>query len=289
MSKLPKVEHREQVVSWVLHSLKGVLGYEDIRKEIILSLFPSVRNPNHIKTFDAHIVYTSKASYTKHYQKKVDDILKYCKSAMDLDDYVVFTATNLEEYRTKAQGRDTETHYQMFVIDNTHKTMFVIDPALKPNKKPGIYVPQVALEIVMPFFKEHDYKTTFVPLSNPAQTDDSEDNADVFCQSWSLYILLELLDQGDNHKDGSHKFSGITVKIPKGQTKRYEILLEFYKRILTEIPSVGTVLNEEFVSELKSYKPDGYKHMLKVNARDMALTLTPSDMYSSIDDADTTT
>ena len=228
--------------------------------------------------------------------------MKYCEDATTLDaklsdakssdGYVIFTATNLEEYRTKDQGKDNETHYQMFIIDNTHKTLFVIDPALKSNKKSGIYVPQVALEIVIPWFKDHDYKTGFIPLSNPAQTDDSEDNADVFCQLWSLYILLKVLDQGDHtrkavsdqgdhHKDGSHKFSGITVKIPKGQTKRYEILLEFYKRILTEIPSVGTVLNEEFVSELKSYKPDGYKQMLKVNARDMALTLTPSDMYST--------
>jgi len=275
---MPKSEHREQVVSWILHSLKGVLGYEDIRKEIILSLFPSVQNPDHIKTFDAHISYTSKASYTKHYQKKVDGILKYCKSAMDLDDYTVFTATNLEEYRTKAQGRDTETHYQMFVIDNTHKTLFVIDPALKPNKKPGIYVPQVALEIVMPFFKEHDYKTTFVPLSHPAQTDDSEDNADVFCQSWTLYILLELLKQGQKTKKADHTFSGITIDIPKDQSKRYQLLLKFYKNILRTIPIVGTVLNQEYVSELKLYKPDGYQDILGLNAHDVALTLQSSEM-----------
>jgi hypothetical protein len=173
----------------------------------------------------------------------------------------------------------------MFIIDNTHKTVFVVDPALKPDKRPGIYTPQVAIDIVMPWFKEHDYKTAFIPLSNPAQTDNSEDNADVFCQSWSLYILWQVLEQGST----KGKFSGITVKIPKGQTKRYEILLEFYKRILTEIPSIGVDLNREFVSELKSYKPDGYKNMLKVNALEVALTLTPSEMYSTIDDSDDNT
>ena len=279
---------REDVVSWVLHSIKSTLGYEDVRRTVLTHLYPDVQHPTHIKTFDAHIAYTTKASYDKNYQKKVDQILHYCESATHLAEYVIFTATNLEEYRTKAQGRDTETHYQMFIIDTTHKTLFVIDPALKPNKRPGIYTPQVALDIVMPWFKDYGYKTTFVPLSNPAQTDSSEDNADVFCQSWSLYILWQVLVQGGGDGSGGkgHKFSGITVKIPKGQTKRYEILLEFYKRILTEIPSIGVDLNREFVSELTSYKPDGYKNMLKVKALGVALTITPNEMYSTIDDAD---
>jgi hypothetical protein len=271
---------REDVVSWVLHSIKAVMGYEDIRQDVLKAFHPSLPNIEHARTFDAHIAYTTKASYTKNYKKKVNEILTYCQSMVDLEGTVVFTATNLEEYRDNTQEKDNETHYQMFLIDHDHRTLYTIDPALKRNQRPGIYVPQVAIDIIQPWFKKHHYTTKYVKLSNPAQTDNSADNADIFCQTWSMYILLDVLKQRED-TTSADTFSGIVVDIPEDQSKRYQILLKFYKDILKRVPSVGRALNPEYVSELKLYKPDGYQWMIKENAHDVALTLRSSEMHNA--------
>jgi len=264
--------NRADAISWVLHALKKVLGYEEIRKSIIEHYYPSVKNPEYIKTFEAQIEeYSDRDDYEDKYYDKMDDILDYCEDIMELDDYVVFTATNIEEFRDI--GRDIETHYQTFIVDNKNHQMFTIDPALKSNGKTGIYTPQIAMEEIMPFFEDNGYKTQFIRLTNPAQTDDSDETADIFCQSWSLYILIRVLERSKNNS-----FTRIVVDIPKSQLDRYNVLLNFYKDIITNIPNVKQILNEEYVSELNEYKKTGYTKLNKLNASDLLLTMTPDEM-----------
>ena len=61
---------------------------------------------------------------------------------------------------------------------------------------------------------------------NPAQTL----TEDVFCQSWTLYILLEVLAAGISNS--TLEMDEILINIPKKQIDKYEILLNFYKQIL---------------------------------------------------------
>lgn len=270
--RLP-IYDRADAISWVLHAIKNVLGYEDIRKLVIEHYYPTIKNPEYIKTFEAQIEeYTDRDDYEDKLDDKLDDILDYCEDIMKLDDYVVFTATNIEEFRDNGD-RDTETHYQTFVVDNKNHQMFTIDPALKSNGKNGIYTPQIAMEEIMPFFEDNGYKTQFIRSKNPAQTDDSDETADVFCQSWSLYILLQVLQKSKNNS-----FKGIVVDIPKSQLDRYTILLNFYKDIVTNIPNVNQTLNEEYVSELNEYKKTGYTKLTKLIASDLLLTMTPEEI-----------
>ena len=269
--RLP-IYNRADAISWVLHALKKVLGYDEIRKSIIEHYYPSVTNPEYIKTFDAQIEeYSDINDYEDKYYDKLNDILHYCEDIMELDDYVVFTATNIEEFRNI--GRDIETHYQTFIVDNKNHQLFTIDPALKSNGKPGIYTPQIAMEEIMPFFEDNGYKTQFIRLINPAQTDDSDETGDIFCQSWSLYILIRVLEKSKNNK-----FTRVVVDIPKSQLDRYSVLLNFYKDIITNIPDVNKILNEEYVSELNEYKKTGYTKLNKLNASDLLLTMTPEEM-----------
>jgi hypothetical protein len=267
------IYNRADALSWVLHAMKNILGYEDIRKEVITFYYPTIKNSEHIKTFDAHIgdYNNNRDDYEDNYADKLDDLLDYCEDIMDLDDYVVFTATNIAEYRDV--GKDTETHYQTFISDNKHKKLYSIDPALKPNNKIGVYTPQIALEEIMPFYEDNGYKTQFISLKNPAQTNDTGDNADVFCQSWSLYILIYVLQKSKNND-----FKGIVVDIPKSQLDRYKLLLDFYKNIVTNIPSIKTVLNDEYVSELKLYKTTGYKNLCKLEASELLLSMIPEEI-----------
>jgi hypothetical protein len=272
LKKRVPIYNRADAISWVLHALKKVLGYDEIRKSIIEHYYPSVKNPEYIKTFDAQIEeYSDIDDYHDKYYDKMDDILDYCEDIMELDDYVVFTATNIEEFRNI--GRDIETHYQTFIVDNKNHQMFTIDPALKSNGKPGIYTAQIAMEEIMPFFEDNGYKTQFIRLINPAQTDDSDETADIFCQSWSLYILIQVLEK---HKNNN--FTRVVIDIPKSQLDRYSVLLKFYKDIVTNIPNVNQILNEEYVSELNEYKKTGYTKLNKLNASDLLLTITPEEM-----------
>ena len=121
----------------------------------------------------------------------------------------------------------------------------------------------------MPFFENKGYTTQFIRLKNPSQT--IED--DVFCQSWSLYILLQVLQKSKNND-----FNKISVDIPKSQLDRYTVLLNFYKDIATNIPDVKQILNEEYVSALNSAREPGYTKINNIIASDLLLTMTPQEM-----------
>lgn len=263
--------NRPHAIRWLLHALKNTLGYNDVRKLIIEHYYPSIQNPEYINTFDAFIKKYKKeqSDYDIKYNDKIIILHKYFEDIMKLDEYVVFTATNIEEFRAKGKGRDNETHYQTFIVDNKHLQLYAIDPALKSNGELGIYTPQIAIDEVMPFFEDNGYKTQFIRLKNSSQT--IED--DVFCQSWSLYILLQVLQKSKNND-----FNKISVDIPKSQLDRYTVLLNFYKDIATNIPDVKQILNEEYVSALNSAREPGYTKINNIIASDLLLTMTPEEM-----------
>ena len=76
---------------------------------------------------------------------------------------------------------------------------------------------------------------------------------DVFCQSWTLYILLEVLKKGvsnsssNSNSNSSLEMDEILINIPKKQIDKYEILLKFYKQILV-VESISDKLNKTYKS-----------------------------------------
>lgn len=278
-------EYREAAVSWVLHSVKDALGIEDNRKEVIKRFIHDIPNEDHIRTFDADIEYETgeekkkgikekkgnKEEYNTNYELKLKEIRDYCTEVMQLENYVVFTATNIEEYQE--YGKDSETHYQTFIADNNKNVLYVIDPAKKNGKAYGIYIPQVAIDIIMPFFEENKYKTKFVKLKFPAQTNDSVEEADIFCQSWSLYILIEFLK--DNNKDN---LRDIAINIPESQKERYDILLKFFKDVFSSIPDLQSDLKRIFERELQEEKPDKYKRFINIDPYALLMDMKTSEM-----------
>lgn len=275
--------NRPDAISWVLHSMKNTLGYENIRAEVIKQLYPFIKNPEYIKTFDAFIEdYENKEEYTKNYNKKILEMENYFNDIIDLKSYVVFSASNIEEYRENE--RDAETHYQTFISDNKNKILYCIDPALKQREKPlknpkrplynnayGIYYPGITINEIMPFYKKKGYKTQFISLSHAAQTDNTEESADVFCQSWSIYILLKVLENGNDD------FSNIVVDIPASQNERYKILLDFYKEVI-KIPMISETLNNEYSTELELYNHKDIKKLIKVIPSELLITISLSEM-----------
>ena len=76
-------------------------------------------------------------------------------------------------------------------LDNDEKKVYAIDPAYDKNADDfiGIYYAEVTHESIKPFLESKGYTFEFIPLSRPAQSTTN----DVFCQSWSLLILLDML------------------------------------------------------------------------------------------------
>jgi len=226
--------YRETAISWTLHAMKSMLGIKSVRNKVLKHFYPEIKNLANAETFDAF--------------DPAEKIVKYVEGIMQIEPYIVFTATNMAELVAVP-----ETHYQTFYMDNINKQVFAIDPARK-NGKDGIYTPFVSNDLLKPLFERHGYTFTFIEMTNPAQSS----IRDVFCQSWSLYILIDIL------KNGVHK-----VKIPKPQLERYGVLLQFYKDIL-QIPTMPQTLKKEYTSELKANKDvilsdgteDDYKHLL---------------------------
>ena len=96
----------------------------------------------------------------------------------------------------------------------------------------------------------------------------------MFCQSWSLYILLEVLKKG---------ISGDTViDIPKKQIDKYELLLNFYKQILI-IETISDKLNSTYCKNVKKNKSfikktANFKNVLEMNASDIILEMNATDL-----------
>ena len=100
-------------------------------------------------------------------------------------------------------------------------------------------------------------------MINPAQIA----HDDVFCQSWSLFILNSLLEN-DAYK------SAREFKIPASQTDKYNMILKFYKRIFTDIPNLRGYLNAEYEGEVVDdylLEADPYKVLMSMTKADMAV------------------
>jgi len=276
---------KEIAISWALDAIKDVLGTQHTRNKIIKTFFPPIKNAQHMKTFDAFQQYECMP-----YNDKENEIVEYCEEIILLKNYVVFTATNIQENED-----DQETHYQTYIVDNTNKILYAIDPAINPKKKYGygIYKPMITYKTIQPFFEKNGYQFQYVKLMNPAQTLVE----DVFCQSWTLYILLELL------RLTSPEFpcfslclhpvpfaalkatarSKIVINIPKKQIDKYEILLNFYKQILV-IESISDKLDKTYKSNVKKNKAfikthaTEFKNIALMSATDIIINMTPSDL-----------
>lgn len=299
---------KSDAISWMLHSLKIVLGDESIREEILMHYHPELHRENiqtlrkinngkhHIRTFDAFVYFEKNdASFDDAIERKYMMIRNYLSEIVKLNGTVVFTATNIQR-----DADDCETHFQSFIVDNDNKTVLAIDPAynksvVKKNKKnnvlevhQGIYYAEVTHNVIKPFFKTSNgsfktsngsFKTTYdfhiVPLSHPAQI--SFD--DVFCQSWSLLILDSLLKTRHPLASAGRLNTIVTQEftIPETQNDKYDMLLTFYKRIFTDIPTLKKYLKNEYTGEIiDNFGEDS--SLLKADPVKILLTMVPSDM-----------
>jgi hypothetical protein len=169
-------------------------------------------------------------------------------------------------------------------VDNNDNKVYGIDPAYDKDKEDfiGIYYAEVTHESIKPFLESKGYEFKFIPLSRPAQSTTN----DVFCQSWSLLILLDML-QNNRYKNPNVEF-----KIPRTKPERYQMLLDFYKDIfIHSMPELLDNLQEEYIGSIKEsdecddendddncLTKKQKKELLKVNVGDLLRKMKKSDV-----------
>lgn len=261
MSTISKKE-RTIAISWLLYSIRVVMGMEEVRKKIIIAGYPKIKNRHFIRTFDAFQQYE-----TPPFTDKQEEILAYCEQILACKTPVVFTASNIQQ-----NAEDEETHYQTFLVDNQQKLVYVINPSWDKNapNQYGIYEPEIAYRVIQPFFENVHYEVKYIELSNPAQ----ETTEDVFCQTWSLMILLDILNRGPR-----------VVVIPKSQSEKYTLLLSFYQNVFKEIPMAAAELNDVYAKTIRENatiicEEGGIdsKHIGSIYAMDLLFSMTPKEM-----------
>jgi hypothetical protein len=225
----------DDFVSWILFSLRELMGYSDIRNLLINSF---------IKQSGIQGIYDKLIPFEP---LRNDDtgVIKLCNDIItnNTHNIFIFTGTNLPDPDTM------ETHYNIFIVDKTENTVRAIDPAIKSineqgEQELGIYHPFLALETIFPFFQNYGYNTGFIQLKNPAQTNPG----DVFCQSWTLLILKLWLS--------SIRYGNINnpVEIPEDQLSKYALLLDFYKEIVLNFPTIAAIFNETYIKNINEQR-----------------------------------
>jgi len=262
------MKFKDLSISWLLHSIKILLGDESIRRYIIIKKFPTLKRQlvKDIRTFNPFLQGKTREYKLKEIEKYLNYVIKFKK------DIFVFSAANVQQ-----DLDDIETHYQSFIVDNLNKKAYAIDPAFNKNAEnfEGIYYPEITFEIIKPFLEKKGYDFQFISLSRPAQSTTN----DVFCQSWSLLILLDLLT--------NNKFRGTNTefKIPETTPKKYEMLINFYKDIfINSMPELMVNLQEEYNGSIIHCEYENCptkeqkKKLLAVNIPELLRKMTKSDI-----------
>ena len=256
---------KELSISWLLHSIKILLGDESIRRYIIIKKFPKLKHKlkKDIRTFNPFV---RKGKTRQDKFKEIENYLEYIIKLKK--DIVVFTATNIQQ-----NDEDNETHFQTFIVDNNNKKAYVIDPAYNKNEDEfiGIYYAEVTHEVIKPFLESKGYKLQFIPLSRPAQSTTN----DVFCQTWSLLILLDLL------KTKKYEDPHMEYKIPTTELKCYEMILDFYKDIFIDsMPELLENLQEEYNGSINDNDEteEQKEKLLKIDVAGLLYQMKKSDI-----------
>ena len=256
---------KELSISWLLHSIKILLGDESIRRYIIIKKFPKLKHKlkKDIRTFNPFV---RKGKTRQDKFKEIENYLEYIIKLKK--DIVVFTATNIQQ-----NDEDNETHFQTFIVDNNNKKAYVIDPAYDKNEDEfiGIYYAEVTHEVIKPFLESKGYKLQFIPLSRPAQSTTN----DVFCQTWSLLILLDLL------KTKKYEDPHMEYKIPTTELKCYEMILDFYKDIFIDsMPELLENLQEEYNGSINDNDEteEQKEKLLKIDVAGLLYQMKKSDI-----------
>jgi hypothetical protein len=252
---------RNIAVSWVLYSIRETIGLTIVRNTILKKQIQGLgKYPDNIqygKTFGQGDTF--------------EDIYEMVSNFEGSDKrYLIFTSNGqIVQKRNKRTRYDdsvlVESHYVSFIVDKQEMVVTMIDPSRK-NGKIGIYNPYIGLQL-QPYFKKNGYKVEWLEMTTPCQIN----HHDVFCQSWTLFLVFKFMKQGN--KDN--------ISISKKQSKKYKKLLEYFKN-LAKFEIFKTELKISYLENIKNH--DDFLTLKNCDPYELLLSMTPNDMNDEGED-----
>lgn len=243
------------VASWVLIHLRETMGSSFVRHAILRKALGSLEGVTFGKDLLTPVNWNS-----------ADKVLTQTLTNTGI---VLFTASNLPDATTG------ETHFQTFLVNPSAKYVLMIDPARKPTGAEGIYSAFASTESIRPFYESKGFRVDWVLTTFPCQTKEE----DVFCQSWSLYLLIETFkNQLKPEKNRVNK-----LPIPRSQKEKYAVLLEFFKECI-QIQEVCSQLQKEWTAFTK--KTSAWDESLFEGLKTVKEKKELKSYYASIDPCD---
>ena len=268
---------RAELASWVINSIRNTLGEADIRNDVISK---HVELPTNVVLGETLVLlYKERGSKTKQvsdYKAKVTKYINKITAPKEAGKIYLFTVANPPE----GEGAP-ETHYQTIILNNAEKKVYYIDPAHTEKGEEGIYAPYAVNNLIHPNLHAKGYTAQWLPVTHAAQTTEK----DVFCQTWSLYLLIQGVQLTGEEK----------VVIPSRVKERYQLLINFWTSIAEKSPLFCKILTEDFQfrveNEIKQTLeesntvnaeniPGILAHYMAVNPCEFIQTLTVKDVES---------
>lgn len=244
-------QESENIKSWVVYGLRDLLGFEKIRKKILANKLKNSLDKN---------LFIGPTFGLRTDNKTLDKCIASLPKNLSKKPFTLFTAINLADKET------SESHYQTYIVDNLGKKLYMIDPSMSSNSDElyskyteeevsdegyksikSLYTPHISFYIGNKMVKK-GYDVYWINTSNRCQSS----TQDVFCQTWSLILQIETMKKLLK-KDNS------PIVIPKLKKERYEIILRFYKNLISD-----KEFKTEFIKTFKEIESDGFIYS-KVN------------------------
>jgi hypothetical protein len=186
-------EKRENIASWLTYSLRELMTYENVRNSILRKYLVDIE-PYHL------------GSTFSYLEKKDQPMVEKYLDSLPLKKISLFTASNFvpekkdkteeqneQQEESKWEQENPETHYQSFIYDPFEKKLYVIDPALSFGSE---YQREITNEVIIPFFlsKKGLTDNDIILVPNYCQLS----VRDVFCQTWTLILLIQTINKRKN-------------------------------------------------------------------------------------------
>ena len=188
-------EKRENIASWLTYSLRELMTYDDIRNSILRK---------YLVRLDLYHL----GSTFSYLEKEDQPILEKYLETLPENKISLFTASNFVDPLIKEEKEEPETHFQSYIYDPLDKKLYVLDPAKSFGEESQR---QITNQIIVPYFlsKRNLTQQDIILVPNYCQVS----NRDVFCQTWSLILLIQTI----NKKEGNTFISDLP-KTPKKKT-----------------------------------------------------------------------
>lgn len=177
----------------------------------------------------------------KTYPKDIKRILETdIKNAIKLNkNAVIATIANYPD-------ESLETHYNSIYINILTKIVTIYDP----SNPCGTYSDCALRPILIEIFESIGYQSVeYTPTTACQFLGNEYDSLDIFCQTWSLYMVIENICKNQPIEFNDHLNKAVKAR----QDIRYQILLNFMRQLL-DIPILCIELQKAFITEIKETK-----------------------------------